>query len=310
MPKNPLKGFVRRKSSGNILDLQAEQPGESDPAAPASSSFRVLERPEKAGPNGVDRRTVSQRPVSALPFHSSKGKSTEDLSRSTNRSVPSEGSKTKNNFWGLKRSRGSGTTTLSGSSGYYDTSSSSARHSSSSTLPSSLDQEHEAAQDDMFSSKGAQAQSQLHYNQAQVPPQSYSPSGMPNASFATRASRAISFGRRKTGSPAAEFDAASQAEAEAAEMVPALPDLPDHAAIRDRDRATTISSYASTAVAPRLEANLGQSDFSDFGNMFEGLSNSTKETALPPPPRVVGGYLRSVRSKKRSSRGNLTNIFI
>lgn len=285
MPKNPLKGFARRKSSGNVLELQPEQPAQ--PAEAGASSFRVLERPNKVAPNGIDRRTVSQRPVSAMPFVNSRGKSTDDLGRSNNRSVNTETAKPRHNLWGLKRGRGSGTTTLSGSSGYYDTSSSSARYSSTSTLPSSLDQEHEqAAQDELFPPKGAQAQ--VYHNQHSQP---HASAGAPNPSFAYRASRAMSFGRKKQepASPATETP-------EAPEAIPALPDLPDNAAIRDR--AMTASSYASTAVPPRLEANLGSSDFSsDFGNMFEGLATSKKETPLPAPPRAHGGYMRSVRSK-------------
>jgi len=293
MPKNPLKGFARRKSSGNVLDSQPDPPEQ-----PVQSSFRVLERPNKTTPDGVDRRTVSGRPLSTLPFHQSKGKSTEDLGGSTNRSVNIETQTARPNFWGLKRGRGSGTTTLSGSSGYYDTSSSSARYSSSSTLPSSLDQEQEAAQDDLFPAKPAQT----HHDQSHAtpgannpnPPQSqYSNSfHNPNPSFSSRASKAMSFGL-KSKKPDSQVGIMTE---EPVDRVPTLPDLPNNAAIRDR--ATTVSSYASTAVPPRLEANLGTSEFgSDFGNMFEGLADSKKETPLPPPPRAHGGYLRSVRSK-------------
>ena len=275
MPKNPLKGFARRKSSGNVLDLQSEQP--------AHSSFRVLERPDKITPNGVDRRTVSARPLSAMPFHQRKGKSSEDLGGSTNnRSVNTKTKQPRTSVWGLKRGRGSGTTTLSaGSSGYYDTSSSSARYSSTSTLPSSVDQEHEQAQEELFPAKDD------HIYSSQTHQPFAAPTGAPNPSFSSRASRAMSFGL-KSRRP--------NSQATTPEPTEQIPTLPDHAAIRDR--ATTVSSYASTAVPPRLEASVGSSDFSsDFGNMFEGLGDSKKEMPLPPPPRAHGGYLRSVRSK-------------
>ncbi|KAL1304955.1 hypothetical protein AAFC00_003865 [Neodothiora populina] len=249
MPKNPLKGFARRKSSGNVLDLQAEQP-----ATPAGSSFRVLERP-----HAVERRTSAQRPMSAMPF-GQKGKSTEDL-----------------RHLGTNTNRGSGTTTLSGSSGYYDTSSSSARYSSTSTLPSSFDQENETTADDLFPAKTSHQVSRSEVQAAH--------GAIPHPpSFSARASKAMSFGmKKKQSSP-------PMMEEEVIETVPALP---DNAAIRDR--ATTVSSYASTAVPPRLEASLGASDFSsDFGNMFEGLGDPKKESLpLPPPPRVHGSFMRS-----------------
>lgn len=278
MPKNPLKNFTRRKSSGNVLDLQSEQSSQ-----PAVSSFKVLERPN----GGIDRRTSSQRPLSAMPFGQSKGKSTEDLrhlgTSANNRSVNLDTPQTHPINSPLKLSRGSGTTTLSGSSGYYDTSSSSARYSSSSTLPSSFDQENDPAHDELFPPKGVK---QVYQNN--VLAQAQASAGAPKEPWNARASRAMSFGlRKKQDSPPTTMQS---------EVIDPIPALPDNAAIRDR--ATTISSYASTAVPPRLEANLGSADFSsDFGNMFEGLAESKKELPLPPPPRAHGGYLRSVRSK-------------
>ncbi|KAF1355380.1 hypothetical protein BDV97DRAFT_103735 [Delphinella strobiligena] len=251
MPKNPLKGFARRKSSGNVLDIQAEQPASS--AQPVQgSSFRVLERPN----GGIDRRTSSQRPLSAMPFMTSRGKSTDDLANMGTH----------------------------------------AKNSSSSTLPSSFDQENELAQDELsFPSKGAQVNQhqpnhKFHQNASQAT------AGAPHPSFSSRASRAMSFGlRKKPESPA------GLAQVPEPELEP-VPAIPDHAAIRDR--AETISSYASTAVPPRLEANLGDADFSsDFGmNMFEGLGDPKKDTPLPPPPRALGGYVRSDSEPMFASR--------
>lgn len=90
----------------------------------------------------------------------------------------------------------------------------------------------------------------------------------------------MSFGLRKAPSPSIQ-------------PAPPVPDMPESSYVRDR--ATTISSYASTAVPPRLDANIGASDFgSDFGNMFEGLEAPSKRELLPPPP-TLGGMPRSVR---------------
>ncbi|KAH0253683.1 hypothetical protein KCU71_g22589, partial [Aureobasidium melanogenum] len=148
MPKNPLKNFARRKSSGNILDL----PSESTSPPPASSSFRVLERPDKAAtagnggyPGGPVKRTSGGRPGSSILLNRRSDKSQEDLLASANRSVLEKSQARPYTVDGLlKLGRGSGGTALSGSSGYFDNSSSSARYSSSSTLPSSIEAEHEA----------------------------------------------------------------------------------------------------------------------------------------------------------------------
>lgn len=267
MPKNPLKGFTRRKSSGNVLDLQPEVP--AVPAVPVQSSFRVLERPNKAGFDGGDK-LHKRLSTFGSPAQHSRGKSAEDLGASTNRSVKPPRPHT---IYGvLKEGRSSGGTTLSGSSGYYDTSSSSARYSSSSTLPSSLDAEHEADQDDLFPRKAA------------TPVDHYKPSGVgahdASPSFAARAGRAMSFGRNK-----------HHVDASPVPAPPPVPSYPDNSFIRDR--ATTISSYASTAVPPRLDPNMQSSDFgSDFGNMFEGLAGPKRDDVLPPPP-VLGGFARS-----------------
>ncbi|GAB7349516.1 hypothetical protein MBLNU459_g0222t1 [Dothideomycetes sp. NU459] len=279
MPKNPLKGFARRKSSSNVLDLLPEAPASGS----GQSTFRVLERPGgKVGFDGGDK--LQKRVSSGFMLSQGRGgKSAEDLGASTNRSVESTPSHTA--FGVLKRGRGSGGTTLSGSSGYYDNSSSSARYSSSSTLPSSLEAEHEAHEDELFPKKGAAV-----YN-SPTPPSTAAGRGS-SPSFLSKTGRAMSFGLRKQPSPTPQ-------------SAPPVPELPTSSHVRDR--ATTISSYASTAIAPRLDATIGSSDFgSDFGNMFEGLEGSRKQDILPPPP-ALGGIPRSVRHKRQKLIGKNTN---
>ena len=286
MPKNPLKGFARRKSSGNVLDIQPETAPPATAPAPAGSSFRVLERPSKSAaggnPGGPVKRTNGPRPLSELPFGKTKGKSTDDLLSAANRSVNSPNERPHTIYGVLKRGRGSGGTALSGSSGYFDNSSSSARYSSSSTLPSSIEAEHEADQDELFPRKAANSSSN----------RSSAASALPEPpSFSSRAGRAMSFGLRSKQN-------ASPAMAQTQQM----PDVPENSLIRDR--ATTMSSYASTAVPPRIESNLQASDFgSDFGNMFEGLGGSKKEEMLPPPP-VMGNFSRSVRRQSTYNQAN------
>lgn len=89
MPKNPLKGFARRKSQTNVLDLLPEAPAS---AASGQSSFRVLERPaSKVGFDGGDR--FQKRVSSGFALSQTRGgKSAEDLGASTNRSVQNKSS--------------------------------------------------------------------------------------------------------------------------------------------------------------------------------------------------------------------------
>lgn len=307
MPKNPLKNFARRKSSGNVLDI----PSESTPPAPAGSSFRVLERPDKAAPatagsggyavGANSNRTSGGRPGSAFLLNKKSGKSQEDLIASANRSVPDKSQVRPHTIYGvLNRGRGSGGTALSGSSGYFDTSSSSARYSSSSTLPSSIEAEHEAEQEDLFPRKNANA------NATNASTPSNRSSAASNAlpeppSFTARAGRAMSFGLRNKQNPSPGTMTAATAY---------MPDLPENSLIRDR--ATTMSSNASTAVPPRLDANLGSmSDFgSDFGmNMFEGLSSPRHTPASAPKNEVVAplpthaNFGRSVRRQQSPGFG-------
>ncbi|CAD0111857.1 unnamed protein product [Aureobasidium uvarum] len=303
MPKNPLKNFARRKSSGNILDL----PSESTSTAPASSSFRVLERPDKAAtagnggyPGGPVKRTSGGRPGSSILLNRKSGKSQEDLIASANRLVPDKsqiGPHTVNGV--LKLGRGSGGTALSGSSGYFDNSSSSARYSSSSTLPSSIEAEHEAENEDLFPRKtAANGNSNLSSNRS-----SAASNALPEPpSFSARAGRAMSFGLRSKQSTSPGNMTATTAH---------MPDLPENSFIRDR--ATTMSSNASTAVPPRLDANLGSmSDFgSDFGmNMFEGLSSprQAKSNVAAPQP-AHENYGRSVRRQQSPGFSNYNNAY-
>ncbi|KAG9538705.1 hypothetical protein KCU79_g20011, partial [Aureobasidium melanogenum] len=184
----------------------------------------------------------------------------------------------------------SGGTALSGSSGYFDNSSSSARYSSSSTLPSSIEAEHEADSEDLFPRKTAtNGNSNLSSNRS-----SAASNALPEPpSFTARAGRAMSFGLRSKQSASPGTMAAATAH---------MPDLPENSLIRDR--ATTMSSNASTAVPPRLDANLGSmSDFgSDFGmNMFEGLSSPKR---VAPPQPAYENYGRSVRRQQSPGFNN------
>ncbi|KAK4946127.1 hypothetical protein LTR66_014327, partial [Elasticomyces elasticus] len=275
MPKNPLRGFARRKSSGNVLDLQPEAP------APAQSSFRVLERPEKTSPfdggSKLHQRVAGARPLSAT-LDSIRGRSAEGLGASTNRFV-AEGTPAARV---LKEARGSGGTTASESPGYYDTSSSSARFSSSSTLPSSLDADADPDQEDLFPRKGTGRYQSVATSSAIDDPPS---------NFTTKAGRALSFGLRNhkpSGSNPPR------------PPIPALPtQTPFEDGVVSHERAMTISSYASTAVPPKLEADpkLGASDFgSDFGNMFDGLGgrHEGSQDSVVKPLQSFGGPVRSV----------------
>lgn len=303
MPKNPLKNFARRKSSGNVLDL----PSESTSPAPASSTFRVLERPDKAAPagnggypGGPVKRTSGGRPQSSILLNRKSGKSQEDLIASANRSVAEKSQARPHTVYGvLKLGRGSGGTALSGSSGYFDNSSSSARYSSSSTLPSSIEAEHEAENEDLFPRKTASnGNSNLSSNRS-----SAASNVLPEPpSFTARAGRAMSFGLRSKQNASPGAMTATTAH---------MPDLPENSFIRDR--ATTMSSNASTAVPPRLDANLGSmSDFgSDFGmNMFEGLSSPRQaKSNMAAPQPAHDNYGRSVRRQQSPGFNSHNNTY-
>ncbi|KAI5202262.1 hypothetical protein AUEXF2481DRAFT_7791 [Aureobasidium subglaciale EXF-2481] len=304
MPKNPLKNFARRKSSGNILDLPSES---TTSTAPASSSFRVIERPDKVAttvnggrPGGPVKRTSGGRPGSSILLNRKSGKSQEDLLASANRSVPEKSQSRPHTVYGaLKLGRGSGGTALSGSSGYFDNSSSSARYSSSSTLPSSIEAEHEAENEDLFPRKtAANGNSNLSSNRS-----SAASNAVPEPpSFSARAGRAMSFGLRSKQNTSPGTMTAATAH---------MPDLPENSFIRDR--ATTMSSNASTAVPPRIDASLGSmSDFgSDFGmNMFEGLSSPRQaKSNMAAPQPAHDNYGRSVRRQQSPGFNNYNNAY-
>lgn len=78
MPKGLNIGFGRRKSAGNVL--------ESIDAAP-SSTFRVIERPEKKSSSHGVEPEVKRSFVS--PLQALRGKSVDNLTSLQNRSVPS-----------------------------------------------------------------------------------------------------------------------------------------------------------------------------------------------------------------------------
>jgi hypothetical protein len=244
------------------------------------------------------KRTSGGRPNSSILLNRKSGKSQEDLIASANRSVPEKSQARPHTVYGvLKLGRGSGGTALSGSSGYFDNSSSSARYSSSSTLPSSIEAEHEAENEDLFPRKAAaNGNSNLSSNRS-----SAASNALPEPpSFTARAGRAMSFGLRSKQNASPGTMTAATAH---------MPDLPENSFIRDR--ATTMSSNASTAVPPRLDANLGSmSDFgSDFGmNMFEGLSSPRQaKSNMAAPQPAHDNYGRSVRRQQSPGFNNYNN---
>ncbi|KAF2720307.1 hypothetical protein K431DRAFT_95060 [Polychaeton citri CBS 116435] len=292
MPKNPFKA-TRRKSSGNVLDYQAESP------EPAQSSFRVLERP-KDTPDG-NRGTTPGR-ASGRPFTSHlvplRGKSADDLGLKGDRWVTDrESSANVKKEQQLIAGRGSGG---SGSSAHYDSSTGSARYSSTSTLPSSVDQE-PSAEEDLYPVSRPQ-------KSATSPMPQHAPIDddlPPVPSFASRTGRALSFGfknRLNSSQSNKSFGLlppGGQSRVENRQSPP------------HRDRAETASSYASTAVPPRLDANpsLNTSglDFGeDFGDMFASR-RSTPDINLPPVPpphafhRTVS-LLSEIRIRARTDR--------
>lgn len=267
-----IKNVFARRRSGNALD-------DTHPDAPPNqSSFRVLERNDKVT-HSFDRPPSHLKPV--RPFQSPlqqqqqqhyHHKSAEDLiSAGVN--------------------RGSGGTTNSGSSGYYESSNTSARHSSSSTLPSSVDQEREQdpEEDELFPVKKSATTSMQPPTAARA-----DDSLPPPPSFSSRAARAFSFGQKHNRRNSSTKDS------------PPIPPLPSNGAAsqRDgidtshRDRSTTISSYASTAVPTKPDVSLRLSTTSfggdDWGNMFDGIGKSRSKENLPAPsPPNMGGFHRT-----------------
>ena len=240
--RNPHKNF-RRKSSANLLDTDQQ------------SSFRVLERPEKS--NARDWSSS---------FTHNQSKSVDNLSTTLNR----YGGDTAAPRHILRAHRGSGGTTSSLSSAVYDVSDSSVRYSSSTTIPSSLDAEQE------------QDQSPIEKHKTR-PPLSGSTSAIETStSFAARAGKALSFGRKSSKPPASTQYS-----------IPAIPTIParEQPQIRPkseasmRDRSFTTSSYASTAKPPRLDTHISPANFGEqedgFGNMFDGITN--RESIAPSP---------------------------
>lgn len=295
MPKNPLKSFGRRRSSGNALDVAPET------TPPAQSSFRVLERPRDNGPAyGKQNSRVQGKPTVIRPFnsplHQLRGKSADDLQElGANRCVGGDVQDAR--LSALRSNRGSGGTTNSGSSGYYESSAASARHSSSSTLPSSLEQDREPEHEELYPREPATTP--MYHSasaDADAPLQ-------PPSTFTSRAARALSFGNKHYRQPSYS------------KALPAVPPIPldgpprspERSHSPQRERAMTTSSYASTAVPTKHEpsltlgnGNLGV-DFGDdgFGDMFGNIGRSAQPSQehlpTPPPPSVGGTFHRTVR---------------
>lgn len=279
MPRNPLKTF-RRKSSGNVLDLETET---APSTSSTSSSFRVLERPSdntntftggSKGPNG--------RPV-AQPMQNG-ARSVENLGLSTNRCVkpPAEDARR-----ALRSDRRSAGTTHSAASSYhlgYATSGSSARHSSSSTLPSSFDAEADLDNGELYPVR-----------KPQTTPSSPAVPEPTAPTFAARAGRALSFGLRsqKPSFPPSNVPSVPPLPSIPPQQLPVShnqpmnpPSLYRGDSDYSRDRAMTTSSYASTARPPQLD-NADFGGDGGFDNMFENLSRErtkSKEEIPPVPP--------------------------
>lgn len=263
MPKNPLKTFGRRKSSGPDDTFET--------AAPTTSSFRVLERPNtinlNAGEPAQERVKHVVRPFNSPLVHL-RGQSENELGLSVNRSVQAIQT---DPHGSLMIGRGSGGTTNSGSSGHYDSSNASARHSSSSTIPSSVDVEKEPEDDELYP---ARVKTTPMYNSiSNTSPTIKSESHPPPSSFTSRAARALSFGQKHSKASSNSDNA------------PPLPPLAKHANSRSperRERATTTSSYASTA-KPEVNLNLSTTDFgSEFGTFFDRPRSGFFDTPAPP----------------------------
>ncbi|TKA26320.1 hypothetical protein B0A50_05099 [Salinomyces thailandicus] len=288
-----LKLFNRRKSTASALDFPPE-----DSPAPVQSTFRVLERPEKATLHSFDGK-APHRPYNS-PLATLRGKSVDNLGLVANR----DSNSSLDPNWALKRDRASGGTTNSSTSGYYASSAASARYSSSSTVPSSVEQEREAEEEELFAPKSTTAPMVHSISaDADIPLP-------PPPSFRSRAVRAISFGQkhnridsRPNDAPADEYDQVSSA-----------PQVLEHRASPPRNRSMTESSYASTAVPTdnRASLSLGAPDFGDdddFGNMFAGIGkNKSKEELVPQRPSPIGVFHRTVRLDNGSPRTEIDEV--
>jgi len=287
MPKGlNLKGFGRRKSSGNILDLPS--PDEPSSTAAPSSTFRVIERQDKKGVTyGAAADRNASRPLNS-PIHALRGKSENDLSKGSSRprvaGWPQTGA-----------TRGSGGTTNSGSSGYYDSSSASARHSSTSTLPSSVDPDRHPEEEELYAPRAPAAPGM--YQTVSAGMEDLAPLPQP-PSFSSRAARAFSFGNRKnSGRPSTDT-----------KDVPPVPPVHQSDGESTRERAMTTSSYASTAVPSKPELNFGNDFGGDFGSsMFDSLQKEA-----PPPPLPIAGSFHRTESEpmypaRTLSRDTLSN---
>jgi hypothetical protein len=291
--KNP---FGRRKSTANALDFAS--PAENSDPSP-SSTFRVIERADKSsGSHNLDggerKLNSAPRPQPKRPFDSPlqqlRGKSLEDVVAGQNRYDQREPLRNPR----LISQRGSRGTTNSGSSGLYDSSGASARYSSTSTLPSSLEPEREPEEEELFPTKRAAAPMFSSSNSVSAA------HGLPPPpSFTSRASRALSFGLKGKTPPPRLDDAPSTSI-----------DLVDRTTSRAspvRERAMTTSSYASTAVPTKADAqiapiDLPSADFgNDFGNMFESFKDPRANKESPTPP-ALGGFNHTVRPDNLTGR--------
>lgn len=260
MPGKFLKGFPRRKSSGNVLDdVQDNSNNNQNSNRDSGSSFRVLARPNSQGrslEHATAPRPMTNRPQP--PGKSSFELDNEDLFSVVRHDAPN---------------RGSGGTANSLSTAQNDSAASSARLSSSSTNPSSVETN---------SARNAKPPGQRSYDDIPAPPPAASRSG-----FLKNAGRTFSFGINRNSSREIND-------------LPPIPPIPSDKSRRStvtnsRDRAMTASSV-TTATAPRLDDSsfsIKESD-DDFGNMFAGIQHkSSRENLISMRPAPLRSAQRA-----------------
>ena len=254
MPIKLPKTFNRRRSSGNANDLAEGQ------AEPAKSSFRVLDRPPERieGPDKYKRPIPRIRRPNTSPGPLRRPQSYGDGSESSNRFVSLFHSCAAARS--QCSSRGSGNTNSTGDA--FSTN----RFSYSSTVPSSVDY---SSQDDLPLRE--------RLNHAAAPrntpePRESHAQQQPKTFSLKAAGRALSFGPKNSKSSTKENA-----------YEPPLPTT--------RPRTMTESSYASTAVPPKLDlggSDLGLGD-SDFSSMFSKRRSTILEesNSAPTVPNTV-----------------------
>ena len=162
--------------------------------------------------------------------------------------------------------------------GYHDNASSS-RLSTSSTVPSSLDT---PAQDDLHLSTP---------HQKPLPSTPAAPTSEDQPAFTVKAGgRTFSFGSKTT-------KVLNPSHVSQSRALPATPEDSGSSLSPARTRATTQSSYASTATPPKLEADLVSSDLEGLTGIFDSIG---KRRSVP----IGDGQLASI------SMGHVANASV